>query len=352
MNTSFILIPIIAALIFTAAPLTAQTTAPAETANGILLGSWKTQVAFDDVKVTDGSKVVLSDSFDAENRDWTTKSGEWQVADGVYRQTSDATPALARYAFKSSDSHYVASVRAKKVGGSEGFLVGFGVRDSENFYWLNFGGWGNTESSLEKTDDGDRRPIGPRVETKIENDRWYDIKIEVTGERIQCFLDGRSIIDLTDDGFAKKDATVLPADNDKLQFGQALIPDLVADPSIVEFNGVFYCYATTDGEGKHLSTSGLPVVWKSKDFLNWSFEGSLFPPGFKGKYWAPSSPILRDGTYYLYPTIDEHLTVVTAKSPEGPFLHPETHAPGWKVITTKVGGRIDAEVLIDDDGRG
>jgi hypothetical protein len=144
--------------------------------------------------------------------------------------------------------------------------------------------------------------------------------------------------------------TTMPTD--KSTFGQALIPDLVADPSIVEFDGVFYCYATTDGEGKHLSTSGLPVVWKSTDFLNWSFSGSLFPPSFKGKYWAPSSAIRRDGTYYLYPTIDEHLTVVTAKSPEGPFLHPETQAPGWKVITTKAGGRIDAEVLIDDDGQG
>jgi beta-xylosidase len=121
---------------------------------------------------------------------------------------------------------------------------------------------------------------------------------------------------------------------------------------MVEFDGVFYCYATTDGEGKHLSTSGLPVVWKSTDFLNWSFEGSLFPPGFNGKYWAPSSAIRRDGIYYLYPTINEKLTVVTAKSPTGPFLHPETNAPGWKVITTKAGGSIDAEVLLDDDGKG
>lgn len=133
-------------------------------------------------------------------------------------------------------------------------------------------------------------------------------------------------------------------------FGNALIPDLVADPSMVEFDGVFYCYATTDGEGKHLSTSGLPVVWKSTDFLNWSFEGSIFPPGFNGKYWAPSSPVFRDGTYYLYPTINEKLTVVTAKSPLGPFLNPETNAPGWKVIQTKAGGRIDAEVLIEDNG--
>jgi hypothetical protein len=143
-----------------------------------------------------------------------------------------------------------------------------------------------------------------------------------------------------------------PADLPPDDFGHALIPDLLADPSIVEFDGVFYCYATTDGEGKHLSTSGLPVVWKSTDFLNWSFEGSLFPPGFKAKYWAPSSAIFRDGTYYLYPTLDGKLTVVTAMSPTGPFIHPETNAPGWKPIRPKVAGSIDAEVLIDDDGQG
>lgn len=146
-----------------------------------------------------------------------------------------------------------------------------------------------------------------------------------------------------------------PAPSAKLppnDFGNALIPDLVADPSVVEFDGTFYLYATTDGEGKHLSTSGLPVVWKSKDFLNWSFEGSILPPGFKGKYWAPSSAIRRGGTYYLYPTIDEKLTVLTSRSPEGPFTHPETRQAGWKTIRPKVGGSIDAEVLVDGDGKG
>jgi hypothetical protein len=54
----------------------------------------------------------------------------------------------------------------------------------------------------------------------------------------------------------------------------------------------------------------------------------------------------------LYPTINEKLTVVTSKSPEGPFLNPETQQPGWKVIKPKVGGSIDAQVLLDDDGQG
>ena len=66
-------------------------------------------------------------------------------------------------------------------------------------------------------------------------------------------------------------------DNDIMNFGQALIPDMLADPSIVDINGTFYCYATTDGWGQGLATSGTPVVWTSKDFLNWSFQGSSFP---------------------------------------------------------------------------
>jgi beta-xylosidase len=35
-----------------------------------------------------------------------------------------------------------------------------------------------------------------------------------------------------------------------------IIPDLIADPSIVKFGDTFYCYATTDGYDKGLATSG------------------------------------------------------------------------------------------------
>ena len=39
-------------------------------------------------------------------------------------------------------------------------------------------------------------------------------------------------------------------------FGNALIPDMIADASIQEINGVFYCYATTDG-GRDLKHQAL-----------------------------------------------------------------------------------------------
>lgn len=138
-------------------------------------------------------------------------------------------------------------------------------------------------------------------------------------------------------------------------FGRPLIPDLVADASIVEVNGVFYCYATTDGWGKHLSTSGTPVVWTSRDFVNWSFEGSIYPDNFNAKYWAPSAPFKHDGRYYLFPTLDGQITATVSDSLTGPFktLDGKDIFPGsgWQAFPIEQKSAIDAEIFRDDDGQ-
>ena len=94
---------------------------------------------------------------------------------------------------------------------------------------------------------------------------------------------------------------------------------MIADASITEFDGVFYCYATTDGYGKGLETSGPPTVWKSKDFVNWSFEGSYFPSATDQKYWAPSKAVKANGKYYIYPTVNGYMYAAVADCPDGPF---------------------------------
>jgi hypothetical protein len=139
------------------------------------------------------------------------------------------------------------------------------------------------------------------------------------------------------------------------EFPHALIPDLLADPSIVEFDGMFYCYATTDGMGQGLSTSGLPVVWKSRDFLHWHFEGSIFPRSFDAKYWAPNAPVKKDGRYYLFPTLDGRVAGVVSESLEGPFLALDGKeirtGSGWNHFPTDLKHPIDADVFQDDDGQ-
>ena len=40
-------------------------------------------------------------------------------------------------------------------------------------------------------------------------------------------------------------------------FGNALVPDMIADASIQEIDGMFYCYATTDGYEEGWKRPGL-----------------------------------------------------------------------------------------------
>ncbi|MFL5746179.1 MAG: family 43 glycosylhydrolase [Niastella sp.] len=141
-------------------------------------------------------------------------------------------------------------------------------------------------------------------------------------------------------------------------FGHALIPDMIADASIQVIDGVFYCYATTDGYDSGLNTSGPPVLWKSKDFVHWSFSGTYFPSAVGQKYWAPSKAVAANGKYYLYPTVNGFMYAAVAASPDGPFrlasgpdtfYAPFTAATLLKSKNGKPPYGIDAEIFIDDD---
>lgn len=141
-------------------------------------------------------------------------------------------------------------------------------------------------------------------------------------------------------------------------FGRALVPDMIADASIMLVRDTFYCYATTDGYGRGLETSGPPVVWKSTDFVHWSFNGICFPSAAKEKFWAPSKAVERNGRWYLYPTVNHYMHVAVSDSPGGPFRlargedrFEKPYAPAATLRQDGDRGGIDAEVFIDDDGQ-
>ena len=141
-------------------------------------------------------------------------------------------------------------------------------------------------------------------------------------------------------------------------FGHALVPDMIADASIELVGDTFYCYATTDGYGRGLDTSGPPVVWKSKDFLHWSFEGICFPSAANEKFWAPSKAVEHNGRWYLYPTVNHYMHVAVADSPSGPFRlargEDRFDKPFSSASTLRQDddrGGIDAEIFVDDDGQ-
>jgi len=135
-----------------------------------------------------------------------------------------------------------------------------------------------------------------------------------------------------------------------------IVPDNLADPTIMQFGDTFYLYATSDvGDLKtDLSFSGNPVVWKSKDLVNWSFEGICFPgvDWHKYKYWAPGRVIEKNGKYYLFVTIEHITQLAVADSPEGPFRFangPENYT--GKECNSMIVDDIDGCPFVDDDGQ-
>lgn len=154
------------------------------------VGTWADTAEFKDVRVEKEGKVLYQSDFSTNAEGWQPGGGRWSVTNGVYRQSQ--TGQGFSYFGDEDWSDYTLSLKAQNTGGSEGFLIIFGRKNGER-YWWNIGGWGNSQHAIEFN----QTPVGSPVPAHIERNRWYDVKIELSGARIQCYLDGKLIHDAT-----------------------------------------------------------------------------------------------------------------------------------------------------------
>ena len=162
------------------------------------LGTWNTQAEFKDVKVTRDAKTLYLSDFESDAKNWIPMGGDWKLAGGALRQAAPGSNRRAVYG-DSTWEDYTLSLKARKVGGDEGFLILFSVKGSDSWAWWNIGGWGNTQHGIEYSDGDGKSLLGKFVTGTIETGRWYDVKIELTGQRVRCYLDGELIHDVTYD---------------------------------------------------------------------------------------------------------------------------------------------------------
>lgn len=162
------------------------------------LGAWNTNITYSNVKLTsniDGT-VLFEDDFDDLSA-WTTGTGAWSVSDGKLQQTA----ILGDCRIWTGDpnwSNYTYEFTARKNSGSEGFLIMVGQQDSDNFYWINLGGWNNERSNIEKTKNGVKYEVAQSIPGGFEANRDYNIKVVVDGNNIKCYVDGDLMFDYTD----------------------------------------------------------------------------------------------------------------------------------------------------------
>ena len=156
------------------------------------IGTWNTQAEFKDIVVTgkDGKVLFQRDSYGPRFLARPNLPGKWSVVDGALRQSGEDQP--ARLLIGQPDwADYTLTLKARKLGGAEGFLISFSVQKDNDKNWWNIGGWGNKRHGLEIG--------GVEAETpgRIETGKWYDIKVEAIGARVRCWLDGKLIHDVS-----------------------------------------------------------------------------------------------------------------------------------------------------------
>jgi Alpha-L-arabinofuranosidase C-terminus. len=159
-----------------------------ESRGAIGVGTWETQAEYRDITVTHNGQTLFAADFTQGATGWRVVRGDWQVVDGAYRQNGLATDCRV-VAGDPNWRDYTLSLRARKLGGTEGFLIMFRVRDDDHWYWWNLGGWGNSKHAVEQCIAGGKSIVSSEVPGSIETGRWYDIRIEVQGTRIRCYLD-------------------------------------------------------------------------------------------------------------------------------------------------------------------
>lgn len=170
-------------------------------AGSIGVATWNTESEFDEIRVVVDGRTVYENDFDNEESiaDWTSNgNGQWSIRDGVLRQSSRSED--CRFWLPGGKwSKYELHLKARRLSGAEGFMAMIHVENEGHWVWANFGGWGNTQHAVERAEGGAKVQAGERPGS-VEDDRWYDVVIEVDGTKIVGKLDGETLlnVDLAD----------------------------------------------------------------------------------------------------------------------------------------------------------
>jgi alpha-L-arabinofuranosidase len=162
-----------------------------EPRGAIGVGTWNSQAEFKDIEVTapDG-KVLFASDFSGDTNGWRfVGNGDWSVQEGALRQMA-VKPHVCAFIGDKSWKDYTIQLKARKLGGREGFLIPFHIQADEDRTWWNLGGWDNKYHAIGWNEADDR------IDGSVETGRWYDIRVQIAGDRVQCWLDGKRVHDV------------------------------------------------------------------------------------------------------------------------------------------------------------
>ncbi len=253
------------------------------------VGTWATQSEYKDIVVKADGQTIYSSDFANGAAHWKAAHGSWSVADKAYRQSSVKTncTALLNLAALNHLGNYTLTLKAKKLGGNEGFLIIF----HRNIWW-NIGGWGNTKTAVQNR----QKILGPSLSAHVHKNKWYSIKIVLHGYVIKCYLDGKLIEEVRDKSPASARFTAIAG----LSAGHKTVIVKVVNgttaPVAAELNLTGVAALAGTGESEILTADHLGAKNSLSDPLHVSPQVGKFQvtgPQFKFTFPARSFTILR-----------------------------------------------------------
>jgi alpha-L-arabinofuranosidase len=168
------------------------------------VGTWMTAATFDNIKVVnnESGEVLYTDDFTTDTlSNLEVIEGSWSIEEGQLKQSRTSSPINnitgdAAFLGDSTWTNYTLTLTATKLSGNEGFLIPVAVKDEDNYFHWNIGGWGNTVSCLEQISAGSKSGQISETVTNcaVETGKAYELKIVVSGNTIECYLDGKGMI--------------------------------------------------------------------------------------------------------------------------------------------------------------
>jgi alpha-L-arabinofuranosidase len=175
-------------------PVTITDSRPAKQVAGrIGLGTYRGTAEFKDIRVTAGNEVLFESGSLSNLEDAINHRGDWSLADGVISQTSRGDGRLLMGDPNWPD--HTLSLKARKTAGDEGFVIFFRSGEGGSTLEWNIGGWRNKEHGIQAHLASHSTDVNvvAREPGSVEEGRWYDVKVDVAGSRVKCYLDDQLI---------------------------------------------------------------------------------------------------------------------------------------------------------------
>lgn len=160
----------------------------------IAVATWKTDAEYKDFKVTtpDGAVLLEKPIVSEDLSGFTLSGGKWEAHEGAIRQTQAEARGNSATIGDANWKDYTIHLKARKLGGEEGFNVQFHCQDEGHRWQWNVGGWSNTRSIFQHFDDGNFEE-GKGANVTLETGRWYDLDLKISGDTFKGYLDGKLI---------------------------------------------------------------------------------------------------------------------------------------------------------------